>query len=135
MSPGSAGGEAAERAWDRFGPFYGEEEVAALTGLPGVAAVAERARTGRLLAPATSTGRRVYPAWQFGPDAQVLPGLPDVLQTLLAGTDTWTATVWLATPTERFGRCSAVDLLREGASDVVQQVLAAATEDAARWKA
>ena len=101
-----------------------------------------------MLACETADGQRLYPAWQFTSDGRTIPGLPAVLDVLLAVTEPWTAAIWLTTPADRLGGRSATDVLRsvtmtyadlQRPGEIPQplagfdMVLAAAREDAARW--
>ena len=91
----------ATTAWnDHVGPFLDTEGVSALLDGVSKRAVWQRVRGRRLLALKTSSGRLVYPLWQFR-DGAPLPGLADIL--VAAGYDParpvtgWTVACWLAT--------------------------------------
>lgn len=127
----------AEHPFDELGPFY---DTGGLVRWLGVSrqALHHKVKAHHLLAPTTSNGQRVYPAWQFAPDGKLLPGLPAVLRVLLAATDAWTAAIWLTTPSARLGEKSAIDLLSETRAlsehaEPLSLVLDAARADAAQW--
>lgn len=84
-----------------------------------------------------SDGSMLYPAFQFiAPDAPwpkgQLPGVSAVAEVLIgAGASSLTACVWLMSPSDAFSGLSAVAKLC--GCGVVDDVLAAARDDANRW--
>lgn len=121
-----------EHPFAALGPFY---NTAGLIRWRGISrqALHQKVRAHQVLSCETGDGQRVYPAWQFTPDGRTIPGLAQVLRTLLAATDSWTAAIWLTTASDRLGGRSAIDVLRSGYD--ADQVLSAAHEDATRWAA
>lgn len=137
---------AAASVWSAHaGPFLDTEGVMRLLGGITKQAVSQRARTGRLLALRTGSGRLVYPLWQFR-DGEPLPGLAAVLAA--AGVDLerpvsgWTVASWLCTEDPELGgaprdllAAGAVDAVTCAAADVrlelgVEEVTAATADDA-----
>lgn len=115
------------------GPFY---DTAGLRRWLGISrqALDSRIRNRTVLALATGSGQRVYPAWQWRPDRTPVPHLAVVLKVLLAGArDPWTVALWLTAPVDHGdGRTVAAwQWLDEGADPA--SVLAEASTDAARW--
>lgn len=126
-----------EHPFERLGPFY---DTAGLVAWLRVSrqALHQRVKARQVLAPPTSGGQRVYPAWQFTPDGTTLPGLAAVLRVLLASTDEWTAAIWLTTPADRLRGESAISLLTHTRAisehvEPLAAILSAARDDAARW--
>jgi hypothetical protein len=99
--------------WRDLGPFYTTRAVCQLLGGVTRQAVEDRRRRRRILALRTADGTWVYPAFQFGADNRVLPGLPDVLAALAqARVSEWTVASMLTTPQPALGGRSIVEHLR-----------------------
>lgn len=126
---GDAG--AARHQWDALiGPFYDEPSLAALLRVSPVT-IDRLVADAAILCTTTEDGTKLYPAFQFGPGGELLPGLSTVLAVLRrAGSDDWGHALWLKAPVERFEGRSATDLLSDG--DLARAV-SAAERDAASW--
>ncbi|HEU0257020.1 MAG TPA: hypothetical protein VFQ96_04190 [Microbacteriaceae bacterium] len=112
-----------------IGPFYDTPGLERWSGKTRQA-IEKWRRARKVLSITTSTGRILYPSFQFGPKAELLPGLPGVIQTLTEqAPNPLTQARWLNTPTTRFNGHTAAELLRDGH---IESVLAAARADAAR---
>ncbi|WP_339573262.1 hypothetical protein [Pseudokineococcus basanitobsidens] len=112
--------DSAERWTDHLGGFYDVDGVRRLLSRAGrpVSKQAVSQRRG-LLALTTGSGRVVYPTFQFT-GGSPLPGLDDVLRAVpeyLASR--WTLASWLTSPQPGLDGTTPVQLLREGAADVV----------------
>lgn len=122
---------------DAIGAVYLTPQVRKLlgTGRPiSRQALADRVERRTLLGLRTSDRRSVYPAWQFR-RRQVLPGVPEVLQTFGGGggepvIDNWSLASWLRTPLAELDGDSVAHRLLLGDSD---GALRAARTAAARW--
>lgn len=76
---------------------------------------------------------KLYPAFQFGPSGERLPGLREVVAVLKSHLpDAWEIAFWLTTVARSYSGKSAVDLLWDGRTDAV---VAAARSDVERWQA
>lgn len=118
---------------ERTGPFYDTSTLSSWLGVTRDA-LDQRDQDGMLLSVTTSDGVRLYPAWQFAPDGRLVPGLPEVLTVLRAGTGSgWTIALWLVTPVLELDGKSAIQWLTEGRAAVC--VLELARRDAAAWSA
>jgi hypothetical protein len=116
---------------DLLGPFYSTRQVARLLGGVSRQAVADRKDRGTLLGLKTADGEVVYPTFQFGDGAQVIPGLAEVIQCFSrrTGTDDWTMAGWLVSPLRPLKGKSAIGWLRSGNDP---EPLLALARDAAR---
>jgi hypothetical protein len=114
-----------------LGPFY---DTTGLTRWLDISrqALADRVRRGSVLACRTEDGHLVYPAFQFGRDGSVRPGLIDVLRAF-AGHDGWAVAAWLTAPVDALDGHSALDWLALGRDAAV--VVRLARADAAGWAA
>ncbi|MCS5715577.1 hypothetical protein NVV95_13580 [Herbiconiux sp. CPCC 205716] len=117
------------------GPFY---STAALTALRKVSreAIRQASARGDILRLWTSDGKAVFPAFQFGPRGEFLPGLRAVLEALAQGhDDPWLWAQWLnGRPAVAASKNSPTmaELLRSGESSVVIET---ARRAAAAWAA
>jgi hypothetical protein len=114
-----------------LGPFYATSALAKWMHVTRQA-LHLKVKNHQVLACPDANGDRLYPAWQFTPDAQVLPGLGAVLKVLLDATDPWTAALWLTSPNADLpGELTAVEWLRTRRDPA--DVVGTARRDAARW--
>jgi hypothetical protein len=90
----------AEAVWGRhLGPLFDVEQVKAVLAVGSRQAVSDLAKRGRLLALDASGGRKLYPAFQFGPDGRPYPELARVLAAFLGAIETpYTLASWLVSP-------------------------------------
>ncbi len=91
-----------EITWEEhLGPMYTWVEAAAALGTVATRqGINDLARRHRLLALPTSSGRVLYPAFQFR-GARTIPGLAELLAELSAtGASPWTQASWFVTPQE-----------------------------------
>jgi hypothetical protein len=80
---------------DVIGPFFTTSSLMALRGVTR-AAISLSAAKGDILRLWTSDGQPVYPAFQFGPHGELLPGLRFVVGELAHGhEDAWLWAQWL----------------------------------------
>jgi len=112
--------DASQRWTDHLGGFYdvdGVRQVLSRSGRP-VSKQAVSKRRG-LLALTTGSGRVVYPTFQFA-GGSPLVGLDAVLREVPEHlVSRWTLASWLVSPQAALGGVPPVQLLREGAADVV----------------
>jgi hypothetical protein len=118
--------------WAAVGPFHDADSTAAVLGVPA-STLPALARQGTILACETSSGKVVYPAWQFGgTGGQVLPGLVPVLQVLARSHATgWLRASWLRSPEVELGGRPPLQVLLAGGEDDL--VLLVAGHAAAGW--
>ncbi|WP_274007787.1 hypothetical protein [Curtobacterium poinsettiae] len=110
----------------RVGPFY---DTAALLETLQVSSdtLDVLVRTGDVLGVISSDGCPLFPAFQFGQDAQPLPRLRDVLAQLDPGqVDPWGDAVWLNAPAEELEGVSPATALRLGRTEDVVRLARAA---------
>jgi len=110
----------------RVGPFY---DTAALLETLQVSSVTldVLVRTGDVLEVISADGCSLFPAFQFGQDAQPLPRLRDVLAELDPGrVDPWGDAVWLNAPAEELEGFSPAMALRAGRTEDVVRLARAA---------
>jgi hypothetical protein len=90
----------AEAVWGRhLGPLFDVEQVKTLLAVGSRQAVSDLAKRGRLLALDASGGRKLYPAFQFGPDGRPYPELAQVLALFEGAVETpYTVASWLVSP-------------------------------------
>lgn len=101
--------------WNGLGPFYSTRAVAQVLGGITRQAIEDRRRRHRIVALRTADGGWVYPAFQFGDDNRIVPGLPKVLATLSkTGLSDWTVASMLVARQPELGRRSIVEHLRDG---------------------
>lgn len=116
-----------DRAWtDQLGAAYTQGQVAELLGKSKQAVSTNKG----LLRLEMRDGRVGYPVFQFEGD-RILPGIPDVVQTLspVAAT-TWTIGAWLTSPSSELGGTTPLERLRRRE---VSDVAAVADRLAAAW--
>jgi len=90
----------------------------------------------RILRLTTSDGVQVYPEAQLTPSGELVPGLADILPTLLrAASDEWTVYYWLTASLDDFAGHDALSVLRHGERADVDTIRAMAYEDALAWEA
>lgn len=80
----------------------------------------------------TDDGAAIYPRFQFGADAQLLPGLPEIWTTLTRVYDDWDAALWLNTPVDECGGRTAAQRLRDDGVEGFREVLAEARENVSK---
>jgi hypothetical protein len=92
----------AEAVWGRhLGPLFDVEQVKAVLAVGSRQAVSDLAKRGRLLALDASGGRKLYPAFQFGPEGRPYPELARVLAAFEGVIETpYTVASWLVSPQE-----------------------------------
>jgi hypothetical protein len=90
----------AEAVWGRhLGPLFDVEQVKAVLAVGSRQAVSDLAKRGRLLALDASGGRKLYPAFQFGPDGRPYPELARILAAFEGAIETpYTVASWLVSP-------------------------------------
>jgi hypothetical protein len=100
--------------WNELiGPFFREDQAAALLGGISREELASMFLRRELLALSTVDGMEVFPAFQFDGRRKVLPGLSEVLRILSeASIDDWTLAGWLVAPSRALEGNSVVDWLR-----------------------
>jgi hypothetical protein len=89
-----------EMAWSQvLGPFYDGEQVQTILKVTTRQAVSDLAKRGRLLALDGSGGRKLYPAFQFGPSGRPYPEITKVLEVFEGIVETpYTIASWFASP-------------------------------------
>jgi hypothetical protein len=109
----------AEMAWSRhLGALLDTHQVQALLGVGTRQAVSDRARRGGLLALPTSSGRVLFPAFQFGPGGRPHPVLPRVLEVFgEAEMEPWLVASWFRTPQALLGDSSPADWMARGKAE------------------
>ena len=113
--------------WDEaIGPFYETAALATWLGLTRQR-IHQLASSNDILALKTGDGKTtLYPAWQFGRQGEMLPGLREVLTILQPALDSpWTVAGWLNAHSE--SEPSAAELLKAGETE---HVLDEARDDA-----
>ncbi|HYG61244.1 MAG TPA: hypothetical protein VEL74_01575 [Thermoanaerobaculia bacterium] len=90
----------ADAVWGKaLGPLYDVEQVKALLEVSSRQAVSDLAKRGRLLALEASGGRKLYPAFQFGPDGRPYPEIVRVLEAFAGAVESfYTIASWFVTP-------------------------------------
>jgi len=90
----------AEAVWGRhLGPLFDVEQVKTVLAVGSRQAVSDLARRGRLLALEAAGGRKLYPAFQFGPDGRPYPELAHILARFEGAVETpYTVASWLVSP-------------------------------------
>jgi len=89
----------AEAVWGRhLGPLFDVEQVKTVLAVGSRQAVSDLAKRGRLLALDASGGRKLYPAFQFGPEGRPYPELAEVLATFAGVVTPYTVASWLVSP-------------------------------------
>ena len=118
-----------------IGPFYTTNSLTAVRGVSREA-IRQAAGKGDILRLWTSDSQPVYPAFQFGPHGELLPGLRLVLEVLARGhEDAWLWAQWLngAEPASDLKvSVTIADRLRDGD---VAGVLELARQTASAWAA
>lgn len=120
-----------ELTWEEhLGPLYEWSDVASLLGTVRTRqGVNDLAKRQRLLGLPTSSGRLLYPAFQFK-SGRPVQGLPEVLAALQAsGMSPWTLASWLVTKQPELGEKCPIDHLRRAGAD---ELLLSATRRTAR---
>jgi hypothetical protein len=114
---------ASDILWARhLGPAYSTRQVCEMFG-SSKQAVSDRVRRGTLLALPSDGGEVTYPAFQFGPDGQPLPGVPEVIAALRDVVQTpHTIAAWLVAPDVELAGSTPVEELRLGRSKIVAEV-------------
>ncbi len=127
MDPGRAGrADGAATLDGRVGPFY-DTAVLLETLQESSVTLDALVRTGDVLEVISSDGCPLFPAFQFGQDAQPLPRLRDVLAELDPGqVDPWGDAVWLNAPAEELEGVSPATALRAGRTEDVVRLARAA---------
>jgi hypothetical protein len=90
----------AEAVWGRhLGPLFDGEQARAVLAVSSRQAVSDLAKRGRLLALDAAGQRKLYPAFQFGPDGRPYPELARVLTIFEGIVETpYTVASWLVSP-------------------------------------
>lgn len=111
----------ASMAWgEHLGPVYDVRGVQEILGVTKQA-VSKR----RLLALTTSSGRVVYPAFQFTARG-VVPGLPEVVAMLDDSlVSPWTVASWLVSPSTELDSAAPIEVLASGETGPVLALAAA----------
>ena len=120
--------------WDRkIGPFLDEGGVLNVAALSADELRVCEEFGDILVLPTAGDRDALYPAFQFGPRGELLPGLREIVASLRpSATDDWDIALWLATVRKKYhGRC-AVDLMWAGRA---QEVVLSAKADSALWTA
>ncbi|HVR96084.1 MAG TPA: hypothetical protein VMW27_05685 [Thermoanaerobaculia bacterium] len=91
---------AAEAVWGRhLGPLFDMDQTRSLLNVGSRQAVSDLARRGRLLALEASGGRKLYPAFQFGPDGRPYAEVARVLETFAGAVESpYTIASWFVSP-------------------------------------
>jgi hypothetical protein len=89
-----------EAVWGKhLGPLFDVEQVRALLAVGSRQAVSDLAKRGRLLALDAAGQRKLYPAFQFGPEGRPYPELARVLAIFAGAVETpYTVASWLVSP-------------------------------------
>ena len=108
--------EAQRRLKESEGGSLSAEEAGKILGLSSRQAVFDRYRQQRLIGWREKQGAVRFPIWQFGPDGNVLEGLPDVLKILghQSPDDDWAKVLFFLSPRESLDHRRPLDLLRKG---------------------
>jgi hypothetical protein len=90
----------AEAVWGKaLGPLYDAEQVKTLLGVGSRQAVSDLAKRGRLLVLEASGGRKLYPAFQFGPGGRPFPEVAQVLIVFSGAAESpYTTASWFVSP-------------------------------------
>lgn len=116
----------------QIGPFHDTRGVQALLGITRQA-VSERVTRRTLLGTRTTSGRIVYPTFQFV-GREVAPQVKAVLAEFKdVPVDGWAIAAWFTVPAEALGGATPAGWLRDGRD--VDPVLDLARDAAARWSA
>jgi hypothetical protein len=121
-----------EIAWDEhLGPMYGWSDVAeTLRTVSTRQGVSDLAKRGRLLALPASSGRVLYPAFQFH-GSRTIPGLRELLGVLAqSGASAWTQASWFQSNQDELDGLTPVAYLTAHGLD--EQVIVSAQRAAAR---
>ena len=120
---------AAELWNERVGPFY---DIASITESLGASPNEVRVMidNGVLLGLPISDDQHVFPARQFGPHMELLPGLPEVLTAMRSNLDPWGTALWLLQASPDFEGLTPVEMMRAGR---LAPVLEAARELGKFW--
>ncbi len=117
--------------WDaQFGPFYDTAGVVKLLGITRQA-VADRVRRRTLIGASTTSGRMVYPVFQF--DGNRVDRRISAISTLFRDTPVtgWAVAAWLSTASPDLGMLSPVDWVRAGKDR--DRITELATVTARQW--
>jgi hypothetical protein len=120
-----------EMAWGQIlGPLYDVEQVQTILKVKTRQAVSDLAKRGRLLALHGSGGRKLYPAFQFGPSGRPYPEIAKVLEIFEGIVATpYTIASWFVSPQDLLEEEAPAAWLRTGKDS--SQLLAAAQRSAA----
>jgi hypothetical protein len=90
----------AEVSWGQvLGPLFDVEKAQMVLKVKSRQAVSDLAKRGRLLALDGSGGRKLYPAFQFGPNGRPYPEIPKILAIFEGIVETsYTIASWLVSP-------------------------------------
>ena len=118
--------------WRRhLGPVLSRQQVVEALGVAGGTGVDELVERGQLLGLPTLGQELIFPAFQFGDDGQLIPGLPAILAAFDGVViSPYTIASWFVTPQIALGRRTPVTWLRRGKDP--EQVKEAARRSAAR---
>jgi len=119
-----------EMVWGQvLGPLYDVEQVQTILKVKTRQAVSDLAKRGRLLALDGSGGRKLYPAFQFGPNGRPYPEIAKVLEIFEGIVETpYTIASWFVSPQDLLEGETPMAWLRAGKDS--SQLLAAARRSA-----
>lgn len=122
----------AARAWSgHLGALLDTHRVQALMGVGTRQAVSDRAKRGGLLALPTADGRRLYPAFQFGPQGQPHAAVAPVLAAFAAAdVSPYTLASWFKTPQDTLDGATPAAWMAHERDE--ERLVAAAARTAAR---
>jgi hypothetical protein len=113
----------AEMSWrEVLGPLFNVEQTQALLKVGSRQAVSDLAKRGRLLALNGSDGRKLYPAFQFGPTGRPYPEVANVLGIFSGIVETpYTIASWFVSPQDLLEGETPVAWLRsrKGSSEIL----------------
>ena len=123
---------AADSVWGRhLGAMFDAEQAKVVLGVSSRQAVSDLAKRGRLLAVDAASGRKLYPAFQFGKGGRPYLELVAILKLFQGVVETpYTIASWLASPNTLLGNETPIDWMRSGRESALLQE--AARRDAER---
>jgi hypothetical protein len=110
--------------WDvAIGPFFEAETLARRLGVTE-SELDRLVSENQVICLTTDDGASIYPTFQVE-DARLIPGLPEIWQTLGHAYDALDAALWLNSPLEEWSGRTAAQMLRTGGDDARAAVLEA----------